>query len=305
MCRVKTARRVLLSFSLLLTLLLTGCDVNINLGTGGPTDTPAVPPPPASATSLPATLTPVPPVPTAPPASTTVAATAAPPTSTPSPPTPVPPTSPTEPEPERIQFASGATSATVTGHVAAYGAQVYVLRALEGQTMTADLLSPATDVLLEIWGKDGTVLKRHVDGETSWAGTLTKTQDYFIKVVSFGSAVNYTLTVSIPPLEPEPTRIQFAAGATSAMVTGHVAAYGADLYVLRAMAGQTMEVELVSPASDVVLEIWGADGTPLLRHVTGETYWMGVLPFTQDYFVKAISFGSAVDYTLTVIIPPP
>jgi hypothetical protein len=412
MYKVKTAQRVLLTLSLLLTLVLAGCDVNINLGTGGPTATPAVPPLPDSATSLPATLTPVPSAPTAPSTSTTEPATPVPPTSTPSPPPPVPPTSAAEPEPQRIQFAPGATSATVTGHVAAYGAQVYVLRALEVQTMTADLLSPATDVLLEIWGKDGTVLKRHVDGETSWTGTLPRTQDYFIKVVSFGSAVNYTLTVSIPPLEPEPTRIQFAAGATTATVTGHVAgggsdlyvlralagqtmdvavlspasdllleiwgqdgtplkhaavdglswagvlpatqdyfisvisggsaadytltvtipppaaepeaeriqfaagaisatvaghvaAYGADLYVLRAMAGQTMEVELISPASDVVLEIWGADGTPLLRHVTGETYWTGVLPFTQDYFVKVVSFGSAVDYTLTVTIPPP
>jgi hypothetical protein len=39
-----------------------------------------------------------------------------------------------------------------------------------------------------------------VDGETSWTGTLPVTQDYFIKVVSFGSEVDYTLAVTIPPL---------------------------------------------------------------------------------------------------------
>jgi hypothetical protein len=176
-----------------------------------------------------------------------------------------------------------------------------------GQTMDVEVLSPASDLLLEIWGDDGTPLKRAAVGGPSWTGVLPATQDYFIKVISGGSAADYTLTVTIPPTgaEPTPVRIQFAAGATSATVTGHVAAYGADLYVLRAMVGQTMSVDLLSPASDVVLEIWGADGTPLLRHVTGQTAWTGQLYATQDYFVKVVSFGSAVNYTLTVTIPPP
>jgi predicted small secreted protein len=297
MNRHKRALAVLL---LALALLLASCDVNITIG-GGET-TPPMPVAAPSANSAPPTVTAPPEVPTA----TPLSPTAVPPTAVP--PTAVPPTGApaTAPAPQRIQFASGATSATVTGQVAAYGADVYVLRALGGQTMTADLLSPASDVLLEIWGQDGTVLKRHVDGETTWTGVLPSTQDYFVKVVSFGSAVSYALTVTIPPAgEPEPVRIQFAAGAISATVTGQVAAYGADIYVLQAMAGQTMSVDLLSPASDVVLEIWGADGTPLLRHVAGQTAWTGQLYATQDYFIKVVSFGSAVNYTLTVTIPPP
>jgi hypothetical protein len=83
-----------------------------------------------------------------------------------------------------------------------------------------------------------------------------------------------------------------------------VASYGADLYVLAAMGGQTMDVVLDSPASDVLLEIWGEDGTVLKRHVDGETWWTGVLPTTQDYYLKVVSFGSEVDYELTVTIPP-
>jgi hypothetical protein len=296
MNRHKRALGVLL---LALALLLAGCDVNITIGSGETTPTMPVAAP--SANSAPPTVTAPPEVPTA----TPLPPTAVPPTAVP--PTAAPATVPVAPAPQRIQFASGATSATVTGQVAAYGADVYVLRALGGQTMTADLLSPASDVLLEIWGQDGTVLKRHVDGETTWTGVLPSTQDYFVKVVSFGSAVSYALTVTIPPAgepEPEPVRIQFAVGAISATVTGQVAAYGADVYVLRAMAGQTMSVDLLSPASDVVLEIWVADGSPLLRHVTGQTAWTGQLYATQDYFIKVVSFGSAVNYTLTVTIPP-
>jgi hypothetical protein len=297
---------------LLLALLLASCDrIEVNFVTEGETPTPmatlpaeptAAPSPTAiaqaaTAESPTATLAPSPE-----PTSTPPAPTSAPPTSP-------PPTSPlptSEPSPERIQFETGATSATVTGHVAAYEDHLYVLRAMTGQTMEVVLTVPASDVVLEIWGADGTPLLRHVVGQTAWTGVLYATQDYFINVVSFGSAADYSLEVTIPPItEPTPVRIQFAAGATSATVTGHVDAYAADLYVLQAIGGQTMSVDLVSPASDVVLEIWGADGIPLLRHVTGQTSWTGVLPATQDYFVKVVSFGSAVDYELTVTIPPP
>ena len=132
-------------------------------------------------------------------------------------------------------------------------------------------------------------------GETAPATSVTATPE----------SPTFTPEPSTTTPELQPTRIQFQPGATSATVTGHVVAYGADLYVLRAMAGQTMDVLLTSPAIDVLLEIWGADGTVLKRHVDGETYWTGLLPVTQDYFIKVVSFGSEVDYTLTVTIPPP
>ena len=285
-----------LGLLLVLTLLLAGCDVNINIGTAPGTPTPPGPVPPATDTAVPAGPTLQAPSAT-PPA----------PSPTPLPPTAPADTTPEEPQPQRIQFASGATSATVTGSVEAYGDVLYVLRALAGQTMTVELASPAADVVLEIWGKDGQPLLRHVTGQTSWSGVLYATQDYFIKVVSFGSAVDYTLRVTIPPLgepEPEPRRIQFASGATSATVTGAVEAYGEVLYVLRAQAGQTMTVDLDSLAADVLLEIWGADGTVLKRHVDGLTTWSGVLPYTQDYNILVVSFGSAANYALTVVIPP-
>ncbi|MGD2205143.1 MAG: hypothetical protein PVH17_00065 [Anaerolineae bacterium] len=278
--------------SLLLALLLVGCDVNINIGTDEATPGPT---PLDSATPIPATSTPEPSVPT------TKAPT---PTFVPS--TPVPSTVPAEPEPERIEFEPGAISATLTGHVAAGSADLYVLWAMADQTMEVDLVSVAADVRLEIWGEDGTPLKRAAVGGPSWTGTLPLTQDYFIKVISFGSAADYTLTVTVLPLESErpATRIEFAPGATSATVTGHVGAHQADLYVLRALEGQIMEVEVDSPAEDVLLEIWGEDGVPLKRHVDGESSWTGELYASQDYFIHVISFGSAADYTLTVTIPP-
>jgi putative hemolysin len=111
--------------------------------------------------------------------------------------------------------------------------------------------------------------------------------------------------------EPEATRIQFAPGAISAQVQGGLAPNGVDRYVLSAMAGQEMTLNLsVTSAGDpvvvsAILVIWGADGTVLISDHAGATSWVGLLPATQDYYIDVRSVDQApIDYTLEVIIPP-
>jgi putative hemolysin len=219
-----------------------------------------------------------------------------------------------EPEPRRIQFAPGAISAQVQGSLAAGGHDRYVLTAMAGQEMTVNLSVATAEVsaILVIWGADGTVLiSDHADA-TTWRGVLPSTQDYYINVRSVAQApVDYTLEVIIPPVasqpEPQPRRIQFAPGATSAQVQGSLAAGGGDRYVLTAMAGQEMTVNLSVATAEVsaILVIWGADGTVLISDHADATTWKGVLPSTQDYYINVRSVAQApVDYTLEVIIPP-
>jgi len=111
-----------------------------------------------------------------------------------------------------------------------------------------------------------------------------------------------------PTAKPEPTRIQFGAGATSVTVIGSIERTeqsGVEYdegYVVRALGGQTMEVIITSPNHDVLLTIVGADGIPLKRYVDGMAEWRGVLPATQDYFIKPVSVGQETVYTLTVTI---
>ena len=266
-----------------------------------PTDTPAPPvtlepptstPEPATATPEPPTSTPEPPT-----------ATPEPPTSTPEPPTPTPepptPTPTATPEPTRIQFEPGSTSATVTGSIEQSDVEHYVLRALAGQTMEVIITSLYNDVLLDVLGADGTVLKRHAVGQPYWRGELPSTQDYFINAVSVGGTTNYTLEVIVR------ARIQFEPGATSATVAGSIEQDDVEHYVLRASAGQTMEVVITSLNNDVLLDVLGADGTVLKRHAVGQPYWRGELPSTQDYFINAVSVGGTTNYTMEVIVYTP
>jgi len=107
-----------------------------------------------------------------------------------------------EPEPARIQFASGAISTQVQGSLAAGRSDRYVLSATAGQEMTVNLSdsSAGVNAILVIWGADGTVLiSDHADA-TIWVGRLPSTQDYYIHVRSVAQdSVDYTLEVMIPP----------------------------------------------------------------------------------------------------------
>jgi hypothetical protein len=280
-------------------LLVTACDRPFQLRVV--TKTP--PPPPGTATEMVPSATVAPtevateaatPTVTPEPASPT----AEPPTATPEPPTPTSqtPAPSATPEPARIRFEPGTTSATISEQIEQLGIHRYVLGASAGQLMDILLTSRDDDVLTTIYGADGTVLKSHTDGLSSWRGTLPSTQDYVIEVVSIGEATTYYLSVTIP------ARIEFEAETTSMTISSHIAEHGTHDYVVRAFAGQIMEVAISSPNEDVLPTVYGADGTVLKRYVDGATEWQGELPATQDYIIMASSFGGETDYTLLVEI---
>lgn len=99
-------------------------------------------------------------------------------------------------------------------------------------------------------------------------------------------------------------RIRFAPGETSAAINARIGQRETDFYVLRAVQGQIMSVEISSPNNDVLLTVVGEDGTPLKRYQVGGPSWTSVLPATQDYYIHAVSVGPATSYTLWVWVEP-
>lgn len=221
-------------------------------------------------------------------------------------------------EPTRIQFAPGAISAQVENNLTVGGVDRYVLSATAGQEMTLNfsvtsaVVSAEMSTILNIWGADGMLLGSGYVDTTGRVGELPSTQDYYIDVISVAQApVDYVLEVIIPPAasqpEPEPKHIQFALGAISAQVQGSLTAGGIDRYVLTAMAGQEMTVNLSDSSTGVnaILVIWGVDGTVLISDHADATTWVGELPFTEDYYIDVKSVAQApVVYVLEVIISP-
>lgn len=213
------------------------------------------------------------------------------------------------PAPERINFASGATSATVSGNVVFPTRKQYVLRAAAGQEMTVDVQSPGNLVNFAITGvEDGQPYKRLENEDRTFSFTLPRSQDYLLTVATPSGNPDYLLTVTIvtpagPPPTNEPVRLEFAPGTSAISVPGTLRAGEIQSYLLRAAAGQTMIVNITSPNGDVQLSISGvSDGVPYKRSAVGPPSATFVLPLAQDYLVSAVALGGDTEYTLEVVI---
>jgi hypothetical protein len=187
-----------------------------------------------------------------------------------------------------------------------------VLRVLDGQLMSVSLHPTGGHAHLLVYGANGAVLLSEHAGASAWSGTIPATQDYYVKVIAQdGTAPTYTLKVTVPPLaaptaQPNPAarRISFAAGATSATVSGALGANASDSWVLKASARQYMSVSLHPSGGSALLIIYGADGAVLLSDHAGAAVWSGLLPTTQDYYIRVVAYNGPPTYTLTVSILP-
>jgi hypothetical protein len=210
-----------------LMVILTGVISACKLpASGAPSAVPTVlPPVPTATTGIAAepTNTSAPP-PTAVVVTVTSAPTAVLPTA--APPTPVPPPPTSQPAASRIQFAAGATGATVDGIVDSGQTLYYVLLANATQTMSVKLQSPNGDVYLGVTGADGQVFLNSASQQTTWSGTLPTSQDYYLSVTAGDGKESYTVSVEIPPVAGAPT----AAVTPSQGSFDPVAAYGTPTF---------------------------------------------------------------------------
>ncbi len=100
---------------------------------------------------------------------------------------------------------------------------------------------------------------------------------------------------------PSAMRINFARGATEAVVDSTVQAGQTLIYVAGAAKDQIMMVTFGTASSGATLSVFGADGTQLLSP-TQQGNWQGLLPATQDYYFRITGANSAQDFNLNLII---
>lgn len=208
-------------------------------------------------------------------------------------------------EPTRIIFEPGMAGTIVRGEVEAGATHRYVLSARADQSMFVSLASPAGDAVLAVEGSNGQIYLNATERQTQWSSVaLPATQDYIVSVVSIGNRTNYTLDVGISALSSLPTRIQFAPGATSATISGTLAAGGAaDYYILGAAAGQHITIETVTTAAPLFVWLEGEDGASFFA-ADDSGRLLAQLPLAQDYILTVAIPNAAgqTDYSLTVTI---
>ena len=151
--------------------------------------------------------------------------------------------------PERIRFASGTYSATRSGTVPSGGTKRYVLAATARQIMWITLTSYQAPLDLTVAAPNGTIfLGRAMRTEThdnSIVVQLPTGGDYVIALAA-ANTTDYDIAFIVDRLNA-PEQVQFAADTTSDTRSGSFQADGvAKVYVLRAIAGQTLDVRVSS-----------------------------------------------------------
>jgi hypothetical protein len=203
---------------------------------------------------------------------------------------------------QTIQFKSGATSATVTGQLTAKGTDKWVVNGQAGQTFAANLTFSSGTAALVITDRNGKTVLDAGANATTYSTVLASTQDYEVDVVAGDQATSYTLTVTVENAPKQTNqRIEFKSGATSATVTGQVAANSADYWIVNVKAGQKFSVNLTLSGGEAGLTMAGADGS--LPQQDSPTSFKDVLSTGQDYDIHVVGNPTTTTpYSLTVDI---
>lgn len=220
--------------------------------------------------------------------------------------------------PQRIEFGPGQTSATVNGLVRANVSAPYILRAAAGQILVLNLTGqPANTVDVVISDPAGVALNSSRDPLLGLVTDLPVTGDYTITLSTNSMAdVSYVMDIIIPPPTSDPTRIQFAPGATSATVTGALLFGGdTDTWVVRAVAGQTMSIGFAADrAGWIFVFVYDSAGRLIAygQDTDGTISPMGAdgavfrVPADGDYtiLVSTVQAAPPVNYSMAVDLPP-
>jgi len=160
------------------------------------------------------------------------------------------------------------------------------------------------------WGMQVNLLGRNNAADwlkVEWGGYPGQGMPTYTGWVMARYITSYVPIYNLPVISDQPTtqRIQFTPGSSSATRWGNLSPNGIDSYVLTALAGQTMTVDVIPTSGQPLLSISGANGDVLKSAGAGSPNWSGILPLTQDYFITvSTAGGSSVNYTLQVTIPP-
>lgn len=124
-------------------------------------------------------------------------------------------------------------------------------------------------------------------------------------------ALSGSVAAAERPSAPRKERVTFAKGASSATINGTLKG-GADVdYLVRAAAGQTLEVKLQGTNAQNyfnVLPPGSANVAMYVSNMSGEPAWSGVLPADGDYAIRVYLMRPAArrnessKYTLTVAV---
>lgn len=313
-------KNLLITFSLLVVMLVAGCNMpqpTVEVGdsqtqvalfaqatltkfalqqqeTPAPEQPTTVAPTDAEVTQAPTTVPPTEAQPTQPPATDVPVVTVV-------PVTPVSPTATTGPLPTtpsgvtRVSFATGATNHVVSETIPANTTKRYAVRLMQWQMAEISLKS-STTAFIAVTTEKG---KQLVDFSNKWTwyrDYATENGDWFIDVRTGAYAADINLSLMAPQ------RVSFDAGKNVLVAKASIGNGHSHNFIAWANKDQTMTVSL-NPNSGMVLSIWKVNGDVLLASSEGKNSYEGKLPTAGDYIITVSNSSGAnaeVEMNLTI-----
>lgn len=192
----------------------------------------------------------------------------------------------------RIEFAPGDFGAIVADAIPVDGQAEYLLAASAGQSMILELFSLEDTAVFNVAGPSGTPL---ASAETKKAILLPESGDYRIVIDATRGNATYDLFVSVYDTQ----RVQFDSGTSGTVISDSVVRAERAVYVLRAGAGQVMDLTLTSLEDNAVMDVYGPAGDALATEIFAE-----VIPLFSDGDYQLVVGGTRgnATYDLSVFI---
>ncbi len=206
--------------------------------------------------------------------------------------------------PQTLNFVNGV--AVVQGTAGFNQPQTYLFFGAQGQNIRVQLSSQPAGANFEVASQDnGTVYKSFADPSLDWSYVLPASQNYRVTVNSVTPVV-FTLTVTLGGGSGGGAqRINFAAGQTTAQVTGTAGFGQSPQYVFFANGGQQVRIVVISPGNVANFGVAGVtDGVTYKSPADPTRDWTFTLPTSQDYQIT-VSAGSTVNFTLQIFLLNP
>lgn len=200
-------------------------------------------------------------------------------------------------EPLEILFDVGEMSKMIPGSLQGNRVQVYTLKALRGQIMSASL--NGSSVVMNISRANGMPLESSSLQTRSWTGTLPADDTYSVHVSGTGV---YALDLSVTPLNREVSvgtqRLKLPVGKASTTVTGTLKPKQVKRYIMKSQNNKMMI--LGGSLDDVVVTVITPRGERIGGTTVQSKSWQGRLPMDGDYVVEVATDKVKSDYQLSI-----
>jgi len=212
---------------------------------------------------------------------------------------------------ERVEFAPEATTATLSGTLAADSEKQYALAASAGQTVTVEAVGDEGPVSFMVYGPGGASWSGEPQADAN-NGVMTQVVapengDYLVtlSVPADGAETSYEVTFTVEPNAV--ARIAFPGSETTRERSGSLPS-GASVqqYLLSANTGMTLTVDATSDAAPLSMTIESPSGNQRIPEMmeADDGYTIGhqfVLP-EPGYYLVTLTKGdeaAATNYTVT------